>query len=234
MAGRFPVRSSAMPLPALVVFDLAGTTVADRGQVPAAFEAALAEHGVTVTPEQVGAVRGASKRQAIATLVGDGADASMRSAAIYAAFTTQLRARYATDPPRAIAGAPETFDWLRGRGVRVALGTGFDRDITAMLLAALGWAAGVVDAVVCGDDVPLGRPAPFLIYRAMEQTDVVDVRRVAAVGDTALDLQAGANAQVGWNVGVLSGAHARERLAAEPHTHIVASVADLPGLFERE
>ena len=44
----------------------------------------------------------------------------------------------------------------------------------------------------------------------------------------------GANAQAGWNIGVLTGAHPRERLAAEPHTHIVESVAVLPQLFQRE
>ena len=37
--------------PALVVFDLAGTTVEDAGQVPAAFVATLAEYGVSVGAE---------------------------------------------------------------------------------------------------------------------------------------------------------------------------------------
>ena len=35
----------------LVVFDMAGTTVQDDGQVPAAFAAALTEFGVPVTPD---------------------------------------------------------------------------------------------------------------------------------------------------------------------------------------
>ena len=220
-----------MPLPALVVFDLAGTTVEDRGQVPTAFEAALAGGGVVVTADQVRAVRGASKRQAIAALVGDGPDAGARAAVLYAAFTQRLREGYATSPPRAIAGAAEAFAWLRARGTKVALSTGFDHDITGLLLDALGWTSDVVDTVVCGDDVTLGRPAPFLIYRAMERTGVVDVRQVAAVGDTVLDLRAGANAQAGWNVAVLSGAHDRAQLEAEPHTHLVASVAHVPRLF---
>ena len=42
-----------------------------------------------------------------------------------------------------------------------------------------------------------------------------------------LDLQAGYNARVRWNVGVLSGAHQRERLVQEPHTHLIGSVSDL-------
>jgi len=32
-------------------------------------------------------------------------------------------------------------------------------------------------------------------------------------------------------IGVLSGAHGRDLLAAEPHTHLIASVTDLPTLL---
>jgi GNAT superfamily N-acetyltransferase len=116
----------------------------------------------------------------------------------------------------------------------VALNTGFDRETTDLLLAALGWAGGTVDAVVCGDDVPQGRPAPYLIFRAMEAVGATDVQRVAVVGDTVLDLQAGYNAGVGWNIGVLTGAHDRKTLEAAPHTHILASVAEVPGLWQNQ
>jgi phosphoglycolate phosphatase-like HAD superfamily hydrolase len=51
------------------------------------------------------------------------------------------------------------------------------------------------------------------------------------VGDTPLDLQAGTNAGVRGVVGVLSGASKEERLRPEPHTDILASVADLPALI---
>jgi len=39
----------------------------------------------------------------------------------------------------------DTFGWLRQRRIRIALTTGFDRDITTMLLAALGWTNGIAD-----------------------------------------------------------------------------------------
>ena len=54
---------------ALVVFDLAGTSVRDTGQVPAAFTTVLSRHGIEVTGDEVRAVRGASKREAIRRLV---------------------------------------------------------------------------------------------------------------------------------------------------------------------
>jgi len=221
----------------LVIFDLGGTTIEDRGQVPEAFNTVLRGHGIELTGEAVHALRGASKREAIGRLLehyspGGAPDIASRTEQIFAEFRRCLAALYAESGIRAIAGAEETFARLRGLGVKVALNTGFDRTITELILHEVGWEKGTADAVVCGDDVPQGRPAPYLIFRAMEATGVVDVHRVANVGDTILDLQAGGNAATGWNIGVLSGAHGREQLEQVRHTHLLDSVADLPSFWE--
>ena len=50
---------------ALVVFDMAGTTIEDSGQVPEAFTTVLRKHGIEIDDEALRAVRGASKRDAI-------------------------------------------------------------------------------------------------------------------------------------------------------------------------
>ena len=73
-----------------------------------------------------------------------------------------------------------------------------------------------------------------MIFQAMEATGVLDVRQVINVGDTPLDLQSGSNSGVRGVVGVLSGAHDREALQGERHTHIIESIATLPELIERE
>lgn len=211
-----------MRRPALVVFDMAGTTVEDRGQVPAAFTAALAAHGIAVTPDQITRVRGASKRQAIRAFVANDAEATL----VYAAFRRELATRFEAARVNPIAGAAECFRLLRTAGIKVALTTGFDRDITTLLVAALAWQE-VTDTIVSGDDVANGRPAPDLIRRAMAGTGIGDAALTAAVGDTTLDLEAGAAAGVGWNIGVQSGAHGRDALARSPHTHIIGSVAEL-------
>jgi phosphoglycolate phosphatase-like HAD superfamily hydrolase len=86
--------------------------------------------------------------------------------------------------------------------------------------------------VICGDDVAQGRPAPYLIFHAMEVTGVISVSRVANIGDTRLDLQAGRNAGVRWNIAVLSGAHRQEQLAQAQPTHLLTSVAAVPTLWD--
>ena len=215
----------------LVVFDMAGTTVRDDGQVPRAFAAALACHGVALTADQITSVRGSSKREAVRRFVPAGPNHARAAAAIYASFRKELEREFNECGVRSVAGAAALFDWLRQNGTRVALNTGFDRDVTRLLVAALGWERHVVDAVVCADDVAQGRPAPDLILEAMRVTKVVEPARVASVGDTALDLEAGHNARVRWNIGVLSGAHDHATLSRAPHTHIVASIVELPRLF---
>lgn len=219
-----------MSQPRLAVLDLVGTTVVADDAVPQAFAAALEGEGVVLGAEAVAEVRGATKRQAFASLLPPGPDQPMRVERAYARFTARLREAYAPGRVAAVPGAEEAMARLRAAGVRLALNTGFDRALTEHLLGVLGWTA-VVDTVVCGDEVAQGRPAPYLIFRAMERTGVVDVQTVANVGDTALDLAAGANAGVRWNIGVWSGAHDRARLAQAPHSHLCRAIEDVPAML---
>jgi len=215
----------------LVIFDLAGTTVKDNEAVPRAFTAALSRHHIECDPTRVADIRGSSKRQAVFDLIPEGPERAHRAAAVYDSFREFLICHYESDGVEPIEGAAMVFAELRARGIRVALNTGFDREVTQLLLAALDWEQGIVDAVVCGDDVRQGRPMPYLIFRAMEATGTGSVRQVASLGDTVLDLWAGYNANVSWNIGVLSGAHDRGRLECAPHTHLLSSVAEFPELL---
>jgi len=230
-----------MTRPALVIFDMAGTTVDDTGQVPAAFTATLAANNVAITADQIARVRGGSKRQAIRDLLRRSAsgarpdEASARRAdRIYGEFRINLAKSYIDGGIRCVPGADRVIHELRCKGIKVALTTGFDRDIATLLLSMLGWTRQTIDVIVCGDDVPNGRPAPDLILLAMMLTGVSDPTLVANVGDTTLDLESAARAGVGWNIGVLSGAHPREALEKAPHTAIIQSVADLDEVFGTE
>jgi phosphonatase-like hydrolase len=211
----------------LIIFDLAGTTVQDHGQIPQAFTAALNIHGIQATPEQIKAVRGSSKRQAILSFIPEGPQRLNIAEEAYTSFRSNLSNRYTSEGVHEIPGAKATFCSLREQGIKIALNTGFDREITELLLGALEWDSKVVNAVVCGDDVTMGRPAPYLIFKAMEMTSTYSVQKVANVGDTTLDLLAGYNAGAWWNIGVLTGAHDRSSLEGVPHTHLLSSVAEL-------
>src|SRR5262249_32606034 len=57
------------------------------------------------------------------------------------------------------------------------------------------------DVTLCPDDVPAGRPAPWMIFRLMAMMDVYPPAAVVKVGDTVPDVEEGRNAGV-WTVGV--------------------------------
>jgi phosphonatase-like hydrolase len=238
MAGAVPwsamaARRQPLPTVRLVVLDVGGTIIEDHGNVPEALRRALAHHGVRSSSEEIDRRRGASKREVIRYFVEQqlppsNADRGKLIAAIHDEFTANLIQVYQSVPP--IAGAGEAIRELRAGGYLVAATTGFDRRITASIFQRLGWEHNFA-AIICSDDVAQGRPAPFMIFHAMESARVGSVAEVVAVGDTPLDLQAGTNAGVRAVVGVLTGAATVENLRKEPHTHILSSVANLPALL---
>ena len=221
--------------PALVIFDMAGTTIEDRGQVPTAFAAALAANGISVSADDITRVRGAAKRQAIREFLRetpsdaglDEATSRTREDRIYGEFRKHLTDAYRNGGARCVPGADGVIRGLHARGCKIALTTGFDRDIATLLLATIGWTRSMIDVIVCGDDVANGRPAPDMILLAMKLTGVTDPMQVANVGDTTSDLESAARAGVRWNIGVLSGAHSREALLRAPHTDIIQSVREI-------
>jgi phosphonatase-like hydrolase len=226
-----PKRAQNSPAIRLVVLDVGGTIIEDRGDVPETLRSAMAKQGITVTPAEISEWRGASKREIIRHFVERQTPGGAReklATAIYQDFSARLSEIYRTVPP--IAGAEDAIINLRQSGYLLATTTGFDREITIPIFRRLGWEKYFV-AIVCSDDVAQGRPAPFMLFHAMESARVISVAEVMAVGDTPLDLQAGSNAALRAVVGVLSGASRAELLQREPHTHILPSVANLPALL---
>ncbi len=213
----------------LVALDIAGTTVQEHGTVYVALREAVEAAGGAPDDEDIRRWMGADKREAITRLLGSPSTAAVEAA--YAEFHRRLIAAYAARRPEPLPGVEKALASLRAAGIKVALTTGFDRRVTDSLLDVLGWDSSVVDAVVCVDDVPAGRPAPYMIFRAMEATGVHAVSAVLTAGDTVLDLRAGTNAGAAMVVGVLTGGMTAAHLGPERHTHLLPSVAELPALL---
>lgn len=227
----------------LAVFDMAGTTIDDGGAVYRALEQAVVETGVSVSPENLQTWMGAEKRAAITALIelggGDPRTPEGKVDAAFERFLVILDELYTAAPPTPIGGAVEAFAALREAGIKIALTTGFSRDVADGILSGLGWVvagadaaapegAVVLDAVVCGDEVAQGRPAPYMIHRAMELTGTLDVADLVVAGDTVVDVQAGANSGAGVTVGVLTGKLDRDAFAGQPYTALLDSVAAIP------
>lgn len=220
----------------LVVFDIAGTTVQDDGVVNRCLRDALAAAGLKLDAAEVNRVMGLPKPLAIARLIDEAhrwRDLAGRVETIHRDFVSRALAFYREHPSvREVAGAGELFRLLRSAGVRVALDTGFDRPITDAILQRLGWAEGIaVDATITSDEVERGRPHSDMILVLMKRLGIESPTRVAKVGDTPSDLEEGTNAGCGLVVGVTSGTHTREQLEPIPHTHLIASIRELPAIL---
>lgn len=219
--------SPTPPAIELVVLDMAGTTVVDDGIVEQAFERAARRVGLDeIRPldESLQYVRdtmGQSKIEVFRHLT-DGDEAAAQNA------NTEFEAAYAELIDEvgvdAIPGAEDTITALRAAGIKVALTTGFSPSTRTAVLARLDW---VVDAELSPADAGRGRPAPDLILAALIATGASSVASVAVVGDTISDILSGRNAGAGLVIGVLTGAHTRERLLEAGADLVLDSVRDL-------
>ena len=216
---------------ALVVLDIGGTLIADHGEVPDAMLGAFARRGITVTPQEFSEWRGASKRSMAKHFVelrGPKDAGAPLIDAIYADFTATATKAYEKVQP--IPGAEKAMQELAAMKLLLATTTGFDRPLCTAILARLGW-QHYFAASITSDDVTDGRPAPYMLFRAMEAAHVNETAQVMAVGDTPLDLQAANNAGLGAAIGVFSGAATEDRLRKERNSGVLPSVAQLPELI---
>ncbi|WP_434404128.1 phosphonatase-like hydrolase [Streptomyces sp. NBC_01353] len=217
----------------LVVLDMAGTTVADGGLVEQAFAAAaerLGEDPATMI-DYVRATMGESKISVFRHLFGGDETRAQQANLAFEAAYGELVSGGRIAP---IPGAAETIAELKGQGRTVVLTTGFARVTQDAILDALGW-RDLVELTLCPADAGgRGRPYPDMVLAAFLRTGVVDdVRQIVVAGDTSYDMLSGVRSGAGIVAGVLTGAHDEGALKEHGATHVLTSVADLPGAMAR-
>lgn len=228
----------------LVVFDMAGTTVKDRKEVERCFLIAAESTGLNAETDRVISMMGLPKIQVFQELwqeqVGlDYPDYVQKIAASFGKFREILEEHYLTQPVEPTEGCLELFDWLRSQKIAIALSTGFYREVTDIILNRLGWDKGlnsdrvgsegsVIQVSVTPSEIfrEEGRPAPYMIQKAMYELGIRDSRKVIAIGDTPADLQAGINANCLFSFGVTNGTHTGEQLSNYPNDGLFGSLCE--------
>ena len=229
-----PAPAAAAPQINLVVMDMGGTIIQDHGEVPTALKSALSKRNIPASDAEIANYRGSSKRGMVRHFVEQSNTPKAQQAKlieeIYADFSAQADKAYAN--VQAIPGVEDAFKRMRANGLILATTTGFGRELTDKVIAHLGWKKYFV-ANISSDDVEDGRPAPYMLFHAMEAAHFNDVRQMAVVGDTVLDLQAGNNAGAAVVVGVTSGVQTEAQLRTDHSTVILPSVASLPEYLKK-
>lgn len=232
------------------MFDMAGTTVRDNNEVLHCFGEACTQEGILADTARLNALMGVSKLEVFQLLWREqlGTDANPDEIAqkayhAFQTFRTILENYYRTHDVAPTDGAPEVFDWLHKHNIKIALNTGFYRAVTDIILNKLGWLAGldsnyvggvgsVINFSISSDEVPQGRPAPFMIQKAMSVLGIDDPKQVVKVGDTPVDLAEGRNAGCALSLAVTNGTHSRAELALLDNDGLLQSLHELPGLLE--
>ena len=153
-----------------------------------------------------------------------------------------------------IPGVLDTIRLLREDGLKIGSTTGYTQammDVVRPGAAAKGY---VVDNLVTPDDVPAGRPAPYMIFENMIKLGVPCLDTVVKVGDTIADIKEGVNAKV-WSVGVILGSNemglteeetdnltadeledrmveVRNRMLEAGASYVIRNIEELPALIQ--
>jgi phosphonoacetaldehyde hydrolase len=249
----------------LVVFDWAGTTIDHGCLAPVVpFQKAFQRYGVEITLAEARSPMGLDKMDHIRAIlrmpgvaerwqIAYGRDAT--EAVVEGLFQQFWAFQMGVLPEcsRLVPGLLDSVAWLRSRGVRIATTTGFFREAAEYVYEAGRQQGYAPDRNFCAEGLPEGRPAPYMMWRAMEALNVYPPAAVVKVGDTVPDIGEGRNAGA-WTVAViatgselglseeewnaLSSAEQQQRAAAVRRTmldagahFVIDSVADLPGLI---
>jgi phosphonatase-like hydrolase len=224
----------------LVVFDIAGTTVRDKGNVADSFIAAFRDFGFEIPFEEAQKVMGFRKIDAIAMLLEKFApekkDDEMLIDRIHTRFIDTMIAFYKDDEELApFPHAEKLFSTLQNKGIKVALNTGFTRSITDAILHRLRWDERNtdIDRVICSDEVPMGRPSPDMINTLIGSLGIDSPSKVLKIGDTEVDVEEGRSAACGIVVGVTTGAYSRHQLEEHHPDYIIDDLDQLLPIIEK-
>jgi len=253
---------------ALIIFDWAGTLVDFGCRSPlAAFHAAFENAGLPISDEIARQPMGAHKRDHVREIlsypeVANRAEALLKRESdetltklIYQDFCRLLPAllpMYAEPIP----GAVEMLAFLRKHGIRIGSTTGYMRAMMDVLEPIARRHGIDPEFVICADEVPRSRPAPWGCFRIAEQCGVYPMSRCVKVGDTPADMGEGRNAgmicvglsecgnEVGLGIDALAQLDpserarrikvAEDRLLDAGADVVLRSVADLPEWLETQ
>lgn len=196
-----------------VIFDWAGTTMDFGCIAPAeAFVEVFRRYGVDVTQAEARVPMGAHKRVHIHKLSQipriaarwlevHGApfdEAALdRMFADFVPLQLEILPKYSDLLP----GTLEVVGLCRRRGLKIGSTTGYTAGMNALLLAEAAARGYAPDTMVCADDVPEGRPAPWMCLENAKRLGVYPMTAIVKVGDTQGDVLEGLDAGM-WTIGV--------------------------------
>jgi phosphonoacetaldehyde hydrolase len=196
-----------------VILDWAGTVVDYGSRAPvAALQSVFAPAGVPITIAEARESMGLAKKSHIRSIleiprVRD-AWISKHGAAPSEADVDKLYAEFVpnqigvlADHSRLIPGVADAVRRMRSRGLKIGTTTGYNRAMLDYLLECAARQGFTPDCALCPDDVPAGRPLPWMCYLSAIRLEVYPLTALVKIGDTPVDMEEGRNAGM-WTIGI--------------------------------
>tara|TARA_Y100000389_G_C17372108_1_gene469601 strand:+ start:375 stop:1082 length:708 start_codon:yes stop_codon:yes gene_type:complete len=197
----------------LLVCDMAGTIINEKGIIYKAIGSTLNKLGYPMSVDESKTWHGRDKREVlykhITSYYGFPNKKHIMDRVNKAEklLLTELEQKYFEDNNIELIDKEllDFFGKLRADGIKVVLNTGYPKDFQERIIKHFDLTHSV-DTWISSEEVLCGRPAPYMIHQLMEQCEIPSVNNVAKVGDTVNDMKEGINAGCKLNIGVLSGA----------------------------
>lgn len=223
----------------LIVFDIAGTTVKDDGEIAVAFQFALKEHGYDVPVSRINPLMGYKKTEAIKKMLSEFEPDKDKiteeyTNAIHDCFLKRMVNYYSNVPQISpLANTEEIFASLKEKKIKIGLDTGFPKEITNVIIDRLGWISdNKIDTVISSNEVKAGRPFPYMIEEMMRRFGITNPKKVIKVGDTEADVFEGKNAGCLYSIAITTGAFTREELSVYEPSFIIDDLKELLSIIE--
>jgi len=213
----------------LLVCDMAGTTIQEKGIVYNSLLKTIKMIKPDLDKSEITKFHGCSKSEVIKYFINDRKLNSPNKIQehLESEFNYFLKNEYTKNNSVKLIhpDLPDYFNMLRDNGIKVALNTGYNKDIQNLLIDKLNM-TNFIDDCISSDEVTYGRPYPFMIHKLMNRNNISDINNVIKIGDSVMDIKEGKNAGC-KTVGVLSGADSRGILVEEDPDFIVSNIIDI-------
>jgi len=208
-----------VPPLACVIFDLDGTLTRTNELIFASFNHVARTYlGTTMTPAEIIGLFGPPEEGGLKRLVGE--ERAEKAMGDLCRFYADHHSRLATLHD----GVVDVLEYLKGRGVRLAVFTGKGRTTATITLDAFG-IAGYFDRVVSGSDVTHHKPHPEGINTVIGDFGL-DAASVLMVGDALSDVKASRAAGVRI-AAALWDSYDRERMIQAGTDVVFSTVSDM-------
>ena len=215
----------------LVIFDMAGTIIKENNIVYKTLFKVLRPINMSITQKDINKFHGFNKNEIIEHFIKEKykhihSCKHIIDETIYT-FNNLLKEKYSSDKYIRLMHPhiPNLFNTLRDNDKKIALNTGYNKEIQNILIEKFKL-NNCIDDYISSEEVKIGRPYPYMIYNLMERNNIKNINQVIKIGDTPADIQEGKNAGC-FTIGVLSGISTYDELNSVKPNIIINDIMDL-------